>query len=499
MPMPLDRPDVTSRRRFLAIAAGVCAGTCRPYGVGRAQEPAADPIWLSLMDAASLMRSKKVSPVELTRACLTRIERLNPSLNAFVTVTDVTALAQARGAEAEIARGKWRGPLHGMPIALKDNIDTAGVRTTAASRVFSNRVPELDAEVVTRLKAAGAVLLGKLNMHEFAYGGTSLVSHFGPVHNPWNPAYITGGSSGGSGAAVAAGLCYGALGTDTGGSIRLPASFCGIVGLKPTYGRVSLRGVIPLAWSLDHIGPMTRTVTDAAAMLQSIAGYDAADATTADRPVPDYGKALVERIRTLRIGVPREYVASLDGEVESAFREASRVLKGITAGTQDVAFPASVEDRSTIRAAEAWTYHIPMLAKTPDQYDSDTLGKVRAGEAITAVSYIEARRRMEQLRHEPPAVFKNVDVLAMPTIPLLPTPAATTSTDDTARLRNIAPFNLNGLPALSIPCGFSANGLPIGLQLVAPAWGEERLLAIAAAYEKATTWHTRRPELRGER
>jgi aspartyl-tRNA(Asn)/glutamyl-tRNA(Gln) amidotransferase subunit A len=380
-----------------------------------------------------------------------------------------------------------------MPIALKDNIDTAGVRTTAASGVFAARVPEQDAEVVTRLKAAGAIVLGKLNMHEFAYGGTSLVSRFGPVRNPWQRGYIAGGSSGGAGAAVAGGLCYGALGTDTGGSIRLPASFCGIVGLKPSYGRVSLRGVLPLAWSLDHVGPMARTTADCAALLQTIAGYDASDATSVDRPTPDYGRALLERVRTVRLGVPREYLASLEPEVESAFHDALLALKGITAGPQDVSFAASADDRTTLRAAEAWAYHAATVATTPGLYDPETLTRIRAGETITAPAYIEARRRMEQLRHEPPAVFRSVDLLALPTVPILPTANGDTPADDGPRIRNLAPFNLNGLPAISVPCGFSVRGLPIGLQLVAPPWGEERLLAVAAAYEAATAWHTKHP------
>jgi aspartyl-tRNA(Asn)/glutamyl-tRNA(Gln) amidotransferase subunit A len=490
---PSADANLPTRRTFLALAAGASAV---PFFAARGisgQPPVDDPTGLSLIDAAALVRSKKVSPVELTRACLGRIERLNPSLNAFITVTDVTALAQARTAEAEIARGKWRGPLHGIPIALKDNIDTAGVRTTAASNVLSGRVPEQDAEVVIRLKAAGAVLLGKLNMHEFAFGGTSLVSHFGPVRNPWRTEYITGGSSGGSAAALAAGLCFGALGTDTGGSIRLPASFCGIVGLKPTYGRVSLRGVLPLAWSLDHIGPMTRSVADAAALLQSIAGYDEADATSVDKAVPDYARALAERVRPFRLGVPREYATSLDPDVDSAFRDALLALKGVSAGIQDISFPLASDDRTTIRAAEAWAYHLATVAKTPDLYDPETLSRIRAGETIGAVAYIEAHRRMERLRREITTTFKNVDILATPTVPIVPTPASATPPDDAPRIRNVAPFNLNGLPAISVPCGFSSTGLPIGLQLVGPPWGEERLLAIAAAYEKATAWHNRRP------
>src|ERR1700740_1839972 len=285
-----DGPTGWSRREFMkTTVSGLVGGV---IGHGAAGKPAgADTAKLSLSEAAEIVRPKKVSPVELTQACLKRIELQNPKLNAFITVTGETALAQAREAEAEIQRGQWKGPLHGIPLALTDLVDTAGVPTTAASALFKDRVPSQDAEIVRRLKAAGAVLLGKLNMHEFAFGGSSVISAFGPVRNPWQMEFSTGGSSGGSAAAVAAGLCFGAIGSDTGGSIRQPAGYCGIVGLKPTYGRVSTRGAIPLSWSLDHLGPMTRTVRDAALMLQALAGYDAEDTTSANLPVPDYTEA----------------------------------------------------------------------------------------------------------------------------------------------------------------------------------------------------------------
>src|SRR2546429_2341696 len=261
---------------------------------------------LSISQAAELLRQKKISPVDLTTACLDRIERLNPVLNAFITVTDESALAQARVAESEIQRDQWRGPRQGIPVGLKDLIDTAGVRTTCGSALFADRVPTEDAEVVQRLKRAGAVLVGKQNLQEFAYGGTCVSSHYGAVHNPWNPKHIAGGSSGGSAAAVAAGMCFGAIGSDTGGSIREPAAFCGIVGLKPTYGRVSTRGVVPLSWSLDHIGPICRNVRDSAILLQALAGYDADDASSQQVPVPDYSFALQQNPRQLRVGVARQ-------------------------------------------------------------------------------------------------------------------------------------------------------------------------------------------------
>ena len=278
---------------------------------------------LGLSEASQLVRSKKVSPVELTHECLNRIERLNSKLNSFITVTAESALAEARQAEAEIQHDGWRGPLHGIPIALKDLVDTAGVRTTGASGVFKDRVPTEDAEIVRRLKATGAVFLGKLNLHEFAYGGSSAISYFGPVHNPWNLDYSPGGSSGGSAAAVAAQLCYGAIGSDTGGSIRQPAGYCGIVGLKPTYGRVSTFGVIPLAWSLDHLGPITRTATDAALMLQVIAGYDTQDTASVDVPVPNYVATIAAATSSLRLGIPRAYFyEALHPEIQVAMEAA---------------------------------------------------------------------------------------------------------------------------------------------------------------------------------
>ncbi|PYR82504.1 MAG: Asp-tRNA(Asn)/Glu-tRNA(Gln) amidotransferase GatCAB subunit A, partial [Acidobacteria bacterium] len=311
-----------SRRKFLQAGIGTAA-TLRSTARGTRD----DLPFLSISELSGLMRTRKISPVEVTSVMLERIEKLNPILNAYVTVTADLAMKSAQEAEREIQRGKWRGPLHGVPIALKDLFDTAGIKTTAGSALFKDRVPDRDAEVVTRLKAAGIVLLGKLNMHEFAYGGSSTVSLFGAVHNPWESGRVAGGSSGGSAAAVAAGLCFGALGSDTGGSIRQPAAYCGIVGLKPTYGLVSTRGVIPLAWSLDHAGPMTRTVTDAAIMLQALAGYDQEEITSQQFVVPNYTTALRGKTPQVRLGISREFFfESLDSEIETAVNEALGVL-----------------------------------------------------------------------------------------------------------------------------------------------------------------------------
>src|SRR5213594_2879438 len=286
-----------------------------------------DLAFLSLTELSELIRSRKVSPVEVTRNILERIEKLQPALNAYITVTRDVAMKSAQEAESEIQQKKWRGPLHGVPVAVKDLFDTAGIKTTAGSAVFKDRVPDKDAEVIRKLKAAGAVLVGKTNMHEFAFGGSSLVTYFGGVHNPWDLGRVAGGSSGGSAAAVAAGLCYGALGSDTAGSIRNPAAYCGIVGHKPTYGLVSTRGVIPLSWTLDHVGPLTRTVADTAIMLQAIAGYDPMDVSSRQMSIPDYVAALRTKVASLRVGVAREFFfADLDADIEAAMSEALSVV-----------------------------------------------------------------------------------------------------------------------------------------------------------------------------
>jgi aspartyl-tRNA(Asn)/glutamyl-tRNA(Gln) amidotransferase subunit A len=453
---------------------------------------------LSIEEAASLVRRKAVSPVELTRTCLDRIEKLNPVVNAFITVTPDTAMARAREAEEQIQRGRWQGLLHGIPIGLKDLFDTAGVRTTAASALFADRVPKQDAEVVRRLKDAGAVLLGKLNMSEFAYSETSVVSHFGAIHNPWKLDRIAGGSSGGSSAAVAAGLCYGALGSDTGGSIREPAAFTNIVGLKPTYGRVSTRGVIPLSWSLDHVGPMTRTVTDAGILLQILAGYDPEDTTTVNIPVPDFCADLQTKQSSIRLGVPRDvFFEKLDPEVHSAVKAAIALLDVITAGSREVTLPAIPD--LPILDTEAYAYHAQSLAKSPELYEKDTLLALRDAMKVPAAAYIRARRDLDRLRRSVQAVFSAVDLLVTPTTPV---PAPTIAECRAGRpedapdlLRNTTRFNIYGLPSISVPCGFTSEGLPIGVQISGPPWSEAKVLALARAYERATPWHSKHPDL----
>jgi aspartyl-tRNA(Asn)/glutamyl-tRNA(Gln) amidotransferase subunit A len=444
------------------------------------------------------LRRRQISAVEIAQECLERIERLNPTLNAFITVMGDSALEDARRADAEIQRGEWRGPLHGVPVALKDLIDTAGVRTTAASALYKDRVPAQDAEVVRRLRQAGAVIVGKNNLHEFAYGGSSLVSYFGDVHNPWDRGRIAGGSSGGSAAAVIAGLAYAAIGTDTAGSIREPAALCGCVGLKPTYGRVSGRGVIPLSSSLDHVGPLAATVADAAIVLQAIAGYDAGDITTADVPVADYVAALREDAKALRVGVLRDYFFDdLDAEVASAMEHALRGIATLVAEVKDVHLEVPT-DRA-LQAAESYAFHAESVAKRPELYQPETLRRIRRGESVSAAEYIQRRRELDEARRGIGQIFAEVDLLVTPTMPI-PAPAIADLRADPEALRpaelkllrNTRPFNVWGLPAISVPCGFTQIGLPIGLQIAGPHWREDLVLRLAHAYEQATAWHKRR-------
>ena len=487
--------SVHSRRSFLTAGA---AGLASLTALGRAALPDEMTAW-TLRTAAEKVKQKAVSPVELTRACFDRIDKLNPTLNAFITLTRETALARARELEDEQQKGRWRGPLHGVPIALKDNIDTAGVRTSGASAVFADRVPSEDAEVVRRLAAAGAIFLGKLNLHEFAAGGTTVTTYYGPARNPWNRERITSGSSGGSAAAVAARLCYGALGTDTGGSIRGPAAYCGIVGMKPTYGRVSNRGVIPLSWTLDHTGPMCRTAGDAALMLQVLAGFDPGDPTTVNVPVPDYVTALDMKVSTMRLAVPRAmFYDKLDPDIASAMEAALEVLRKITSGTRDMALPATAEIVSLVEP-EMYAYHAPYFEKTPELYQLPVRKRLEKGKAMPASVYIQARRAVERARQEVGTAFTTVDVLITPTARIMPytiEEARKRDLGDIApepTLSNTRPFNIFGLPTVSLPCGFSKDQMPIGMQITGPPWGEAKVLALAHAFEQATEWHKRRP------
>lgn len=495
-------PTQVSRRYFLggAFAAWSARRTNNAWGHS-AQLPSQvdDPSEWTLTEASRLIAAHDLSPVELVSGYLERIARLDPRLNAYITVTEERARSRARELERELSSGRWRGPLHGIPIALKDNIDTAAVRTTAGSAVFGDRIPTEDAEVVKRLEAAGAIVLGKLNLHEFAYGATSAISHFGAVANPWDPDRIPGGSSGGSGAAVAARLCAAALGTDTGGSIRIPAAYCGIVGLKPTYGLASVRGIVPLAESFDHVGPMARTVADAALVLGSIAGYDPLDEASILTYAPDYVDALTRPTATLRLGTPRApFYDDVDPEIAAAVDRALQSLSHVTAGRQDVELPRIQRIQSLI-SFEAYRYHVEHLTMRRDLYHPSTLERIEGGADMSSATYAELKAQLLQTRAAISTVFENIDLLVTPTMARLPITVdrGKAAPNDGLRIRNTIPFNAYGIPSITVPCGFNADGWPIGLQISGPPLGELDVLALAHTYERATQWHTRVPPLVG--
>jgi len=498
--MSRDAKEVPPHSRRAFLAGGVGAVWAAKTASGESQ----DLTSLTLAKASGLLRSKGVSSVELTQACLKRIEQYNPRVNAFITVTGESALSTARQLDEEAQRGKWRGPLHGIPIALKDNIDTAGVRTTGASELFKDRIPADDAEVARKLKAAGAVLLGKLNMHEFAYGPSSAVTYFGPVHNPWALDRISGGSSGGSAAAIAADLCFGTLGTDTGGSIRIPSSHCGTVGLMPTYGRVSNRGVIPMAWTLDHVGPICKTVEDAALMLGVIAGYDEMDPTTVEVSVPDYGRAFKMQVSKLRVGLPRAgFFDNLNPEYAQAVEAAIDVIRKLTASVIDVQLPPTVA-APIVWGPETYAYHAKWLMESPEKYQPATRTLMIRSNEIRPDVYAEARRQVDLSRLAIKRVFRSVDILVTPTMKAPPATIAATLNQPSpppsappypvaGNSGNPWAFDVYGIPAITLPCGFTSSGLPVGLQISAAPFAETAMLALARAYEQATEWHTRRP------
>jgi aspartyl-tRNA(Asn)/glutamyl-tRNA(Gln) amidotransferase subunit A len=463
-----------------------------------------DLAFAGLAELAPRLRSGELSPVELTEAVLGRIERHNGRLNAYLTVTAEAAREDARAAEAAIRAGRWLGPLHGVPVAVKDSFLTKGVRTAFGSPLYADFVPDHDAAVVERLRGAGAVVLGKTNVHEITLGTTSANPHFGPVRNPWNTEYHPGGSSGGSAAAVAAGLAVAALGSDTGGSIRQPAACCGLAGIKPTFGLVSKFGALPLSWSMDHAGPICRTVADAALMLQVLAGPDPRDPSSADPgPVPDYAAGLLEGeggdLRGRRIGVARVYFEDCDPEVVAAVEAAVGVLRGF--GAEVVDDGLDLPDMEAVRAAatvilfsEAHACHAADLRRRPEAYSEGVRAPLVLGGFYTARHYLLAQRLRRHLAAETARAMAGLDAVVMPTSPVPATPIDRDPPGHTVlRGRNCIPFNLLGLPALSVPCGFTAAGLPIGLQIVGKAFDEPTVLTLGHAYERATPWHERRP------
>jgi aspartyl-tRNA(Asn)/glutamyl-tRNA(Gln) amidotransferase subunit A len=441
-------------------------------------------------------RKRDLSPVEVTQTLLARIDKVDPILHAFVTLTADRALADARAAEEALRRGDAR-PLLGIPVAHKDIYLTRGIRTTGGSALLADWIPEDQATCVERWQAAGTVLLGKLITHEFAFGLQFPGHRFPPARNPWNLDHIPGGSSSGSGAALAAGLVAGATGSDTGGSIRGPAAFCGIVGLKPTYGRASRAGVLSLSWTLDHTGPMARTVEDCAYLLQALAGHDPADPASSRAPVDDYVAPLARDIRGLKIGVPRTYFfEGVDPEVERAFDEALETLRRLGAEVRDVRIPSLAATPSflLILMAEAFAYHERDIREHPELYGEVLRERILAGALITASEYMQAQRIRSQICSETAEVLKSVDVLATPTALKPATPFAQAYDPEFGFPRsNMPPFNLTGSPTLALPCGFSSSGLPLSLQLAGRSFEEGTVLRVGHAYERATRWHTRRP------
>lgn len=460
---------------------------------------------LTIAEAAGLIESGSLSPVELTQAYLDRIKNLNDRLGAYISVMSESALAQASRAESEIANGSYRGKMHGIPVAVKDIIYTKGVLTSAASRVLSDHVPDYDSTIVERLDAAGAVLLGKLNLSEFAIGGT--IDHpFGTPRNPWDTGRSAGGSSSGSAVAVAGNLCAGALGSDTGGSIRGPSAFCGIVGLRPTYGRVTRHGVIPMSWSLDTVGPMTHTVEDCAIMLQAIAGHDERDSSSADEPVPDYSESLENWPSGVRVALPREAMDfdGLNGEVRNSVASAADQLAEIGADVERADLPMLAHSGAVFLATadvDAATFHMDWLKSRADLYDWNTRTRLESAAITPSPVYLRGLRARTLVRDEMMSTLEDYDFIVMPASPTAAPPIARSTGSpggyyqgrlDLARRRYTSPAALAGLPAISVPCGFTESGLPIGLQIIGRPFSEADLFRIARAYEQAADWRSHR-------
>ncbi len=510
-----------SRRDFAAWCAGALAFSklIAPWpasSAGAVIDQADDHLpGLSLVEVSALIHKRTVTSTQLTQAALARIHVYNPKLNAYITIMATQALKQAARLDQEARAGRFRSPLHGIPIALKDNIDTAGTRTTAASPMFRARVPTEDAEVVRRLDAAGAVILGKLNLHEFALGCTGDVSYFGPARNPWALARITGGSSSGSGASVAAGLCYAALGTDTGGSIRVPSSWCGVVGIKPTAGLVSIRGIIPCEASLDHCGPMARTVEDVAMMLTQMAGYDNLDIFSVEHPAEDYMQSMKQPVSGFRLGAPVEFYDHLEPEVAEVVGTACEVLASLTQGiTSRATLPDMPQgDNFFTGLGDTAAYHEPLIKSSGMAYMPPTVIDMKEiTAASTAADSAVSHATLATIRRTVDAAFKDqqIDLVVVPTTTSLPKTIRESLAremadrkpkkaydffDPTSGCTNTAPFDVYGIPALSLPCGFSKEGLPVGLMIAGPHFSEGKVLALAYAFQQATDWHKRKPPL----
>jgi len=472
-----------------------------------------DLLQLTIEDLAPLVRRREVSPVEITQAALAQADRLQPILNSFITILGNQAMAQAKEQEAALARGEYRGPLQGIPIGIKDNIATEGIRTTLGSKVLADYVPDEDAYVVRLCKEAGAIILGKENLEEFAAGATSNNPHYGAVHNPWALDHIPGGSSGGGGANVAAQVTFTSLGTDLGGSVRLPGTFCGVVGLKQTFGRVSQRGLLVTSFNGDHIGPMTRSVADSALVLQAIAAYDPLDPSTVPVPVADYAAGLGKGLAGMRMGVPRNhYFDLLDPEVEASVRQALAALEELGAETREVSLP-SMEYFGALRfaaMADSVVTHEPLIKAHREDYGPDVLYRTLAGQFVLGRDYSKAMKVQRIIKEEHARVLQDVDFLVMPTAPFAAPPildefVTVAGVQHKVRgpgsgiiSRNTSPMNATGLPAITVPCGFTQAGLPIGLQFVGSPFQEALLFQVAHGYERVSPAQDRRPPVVAE-
>ena len=460
------------------------------------------PLPHTLHETLTQLREQNLTASDLASTCFTAIDRLNPRLNAFITVAD-RADAEHRPLETTVPPA-LANALLGIPIAVKDLIDTAGMRTTAGSKFFTENVPDTDAFVVEKLKQAGAWILGKTNTHEIALGVTGINPHFGTARNPWDPERISGGSSSGSAVAVAAGMAPAALGTDTGGSIRIPAALCGVVGFKPTFGRVSLRGILPLSWNLDHAGPITACVRDAALMLQVISIYDSVDPGSIKMLTGDYLGHLVDDLEGRKIALAvGDYINEADAEVLQAVQAAAQIFESMKCRVTEVDMgwlhDAAIANR-TIMRADAAAVHNGRLKDHPDWFSTDVRQRLEDGARTSSTEYALARRAQAEVRKRFENFFEMYDLLILPTTPVTAPPIEGTDSLEQAAVLNrfTSPFNLAGLPALTVPCGFTQSGLPIGLQIVARAWGDAKTLNAGYAFEQATEWHTRRPAISGD-